>query len=74
MPSLAPTSRKVIPGIKTAALSTGGSAKIDGAYSYGGANAAVATVEQDFGVHIDDYIWIGLLGLEWLVRQRSGYL
>jgi LCP family protein required for cell wall assembly len=44
-------------------LSVGGSAKIDAAYSYGGAGAAIATVEQDFGVHIDDYIWVGLLGL-----------
>ena len=53
-------------------LSTGGSAKIDGAYSYGGANAAVATVEQDFGVHIDDYIWIGLLGLVKLIDAIGG--
>src|SRR5438309_11976733 len=48
-------------------LSTGGSAKIDGAYSYGGPGAAVATVEQDFNVHIDDFIWIGLLGLVKLI-------
>ena len=53
-------------------LSTGGSGKIDGAYSYGGANAAVATVEQDFGVHIDDYIWIGLLGLVKLIDAIGG--
>src|SRR5438477_7861530 len=33
-------------------LSTGGFGKIDGAYSYGGPGAAIATVEQDFGVHI----------------------
>lgn len=44
-------------------LSTGGSGKIDGAYSYGGPGAAIATVENNFGVHIDDYIWIGLVGL-----------
>ena len=43
-------------------LSTGGLAKIDGAYSYGGAGAAIATVEQNFGVHVDYYIWVGLLG------------
>lgn len=53
-------------------LSTGGSGKIDGAYSYGGAGAAVATVEQDFGVHIDDYIWIGLLGLVKLIDAIGG--
>jgi LCP family protein required for cell wall assembly len=44
-------------------LSTGGSGKIDGAYSYGGPGAAIATVANNFGVHIDDYIWIGLVGL-----------
>jgi LCP family protein required for cell wall assembly len=53
-------------------LSTGGTGKIDGAYSYGGAGAAVATVEQDFGVHIDDYIWIGLLGLVKLIDAVGG--
>ncbi len=53
-------------------LSTGGSGKIDGAYSYGGAGAAVATVARDFGVHIDDYIWIGLLGLVKLIDAIGG--
>jgi LCP family protein required for cell wall assembly len=53
-------------------LSTGGSGKIDGAYSYGGPGAAIATVEQDFGVHIDDYIWIGLLGLVKLIDAIGG--
>jgi LCP family protein required for cell wall assembly len=53
-------------------LSTGGSGKIDGAYSYGGAGAAVATVERDFGVHVDDYIWIGLLGLVKLIDAVGG--
>src|SRR5256885_1351198 len=53
-------------------LSTGGSAKIDGAYSYGGPGAAVATVEQDFNVHIDDYIWVGLLGLVKLIDAIGG--
>jgi LCP family protein required for cell wall assembly len=65
---------RVIPSTKTVTmlsiprdlwvpLSTGGSAKIDGAYSYGGPGAAIATVERNFGVHIDEYIWVGLLGL-----------
>ncbi len=53
-------------------LSTGGYGKIDGAYSYGGPGAAVATVEQDFGVHVDDYIWIGLLGLVKLIDAIGG--
>jgi len=50
----------------------GGSGKIDGAYSYGQAGGAVATVQQDFGVHIDDYIWIGLLGLIKLIDAIGG--
>ena len=53
-------------------LSVGGTGKADYAYSYGGAGAAVATVEQDFGVHIDDYIWIGLLGLVKLIDAIGG--
>ena len=53
-------------------LSTGGSGKIDGAYSYGGSSAAVATVQRDFGVHVDDYIWIGLLGLVKLIDAIGG--
>ena len=53
-------------------LSTGGFGKIDGAYSYGGAGAAIATVEQDFGVHVDDYIWVGLLGLIKLIDAIGG--
>lgn len=53
-------------------LSPGGYGKIDGAYSYGGPGAAIATVEQDFGVHVDDYIWIGLLGLVKLIDAIGG--
>jgi LCP family protein required for cell wall assembly len=53
-------------------LSTGGSGKIDGAYSYGSAGAAIATVEQDFGVHVDDYIWVGLLGLIKVIDAIGG--
>jgi anionic cell wall polymer biosynthesis LytR-Cps2A-Psr (LCP) family protein len=62
-----PGSKKVvmlsIPRDLYVPLSTGGTAKIDGAYSYGGAGAAIATVENNFGIHIDAYIWIGLAGL-----------
>jgi LCP family protein required for cell wall assembly len=50
----------------------GGSGKIDGAYSYGGAGGAIATVEQDFGVTVDDYIWVGLLGLIKLIDAIGG--
>ena len=50
-------------------LSTGGSAKIDAAYSYGGAAAAMATVERNFHVHVDEYAWIGLKGLIKLIDQ-----
>jgi LCP family protein required for cell wall assembly len=53
-------------------LSTGGYGKIDGAYSYGAAGAAIATVQQDFGVHIDDYIWVGLLGLIKVIDAIGG--
>jgi LCP family protein required for cell wall assembly len=53
-------------------LSTGGFGKIDGAYSYGSAGAAIATVQQDFGVHIDDYIWVGLLGLIKVIDAIGG--
>jgi LCP family protein required for cell wall assembly len=53
-------------------LSPGGYGKIDGAYSYGGPGAAIATVEQDFGIHVDDYIWVGLLGLIKLIDAIGG--
>jgi LCP family protein required for cell wall assembly len=53
-------------------LSSGGSAKIDAAYLHGGASASVATVEEDFGIHIDHYAWIGLLGLVNLINQVGG--
>jgi LCP family protein required for cell wall assembly len=53
-------------------LSTGGSAKIDAAYAYGGAAAAIATVERNFHVHIDEYAWVGLNGLIKLIDQLGG--
>ena len=53
-------------------LSVGWSSKIDGAYSYGGAGAAIATVQQNFHVHIDDYIWVGLLGLIKVIDALGG--
>jgi LCP family protein required for cell wall assembly len=53
-------------------LSSGGSYKIDGAYSYGGAGEAIATVQQNFGVHINYYIWVGLLGLIRVIDAIGG--
>lgn len=53
-------------------LSTGGVDKIDKAYLHGGVDAAIATVERDFRVHIDHYAWIGLLGLVHLIDQVGG--
>jgi LCP family protein required for cell wall assembly len=53
-------------------LSTGGTAKIDAAYAYGGAAAAIATVEQNFGVRVDDYVWVGLKGLIKLIDALGG--
>jgi LCP family protein required for cell wall assembly len=53
-------------------LYAGGTDKIDKAYSYGGASAAVRTVEADFGIHVDHYAWIGLLGLVKLINSVGG--
>jgi LCP family protein required for cell wall assembly len=71
-----PTTRQVvmesIPRDLWVPLATGGSAKIDAAYAHGGASAAVATVEEDFDIHIDHYAWIGLLGLVNLINEVGG--
>jgi LCP family protein required for cell wall assembly len=71
-----PAARKVtmlsIPRDLWVPLSTGGTGKIDGAYSYGGPGAAIATVENNFGVRIDDYIWIGLVGLINVINAIGG--
>lgn len=53
-------------------LSTGGTDKIDKAYSYGGAAAAISTVQRDFGIHVDDYVWVGLKGLVHLIDYMGG--
>src|ERR1700682_79243 len=53
-------------------LSVGGSAKIDAAYAYGGPAAAIATVERNFHVHIDEYAWVGLKGLIKLIDRLGG--
>lgn len=71
-----PSTKKVvmmsIPRDLWVPLSTGGTGKIDGAYSYGGAGAAIATVENNFGIHVDDYIWIGLAGLVNVIDAIGG--
>ena len=61
-----------IPRDLWAPLASGGSGKMDWAYSYGGARAAIATIEADFGVHINDYIWVGLLGLIRVIDAIGG--
>jgi LCP family protein required for cell wall assembly len=48
------------------------SAKIDTAYEIGGARAAVQTVQDNFKVHVDQYVWIGLKGLVQLIDQAGG--
>jgi LCP family protein required for cell wall assembly len=71
-----PSTRRVtmlsIPRDLWVPLSTGGSAKIDAAYSYGGASAAIATVERNFHVHVDEYAWIGLKGLIKMIDLLGG--
>jgi LCP family protein required for cell wall assembly len=53
-------------------LSIGGSAKIDLAYRNGGAPTAVATVERNFHIQVDDWVWVGLRGLVKLIDYMGG--
>ncbi len=53
-------------------LATGGDERIDTAYAYGGAAAAISTVEQDFHVRVDQYAWIGLTGLIKMIDLVGG--
>ena len=53
-------------------LASDGMAKIDAAYSEGGARDAVATVERNFGVRVDDWVWVGLRGLVNLIDYMGG--
>ena len=46
--------------------------KISWAYQEGGTQAAIAAVEGNFQVHVDDYVWIGLNGLVRLVDKLGG--
>lgn len=49
-----------------------GMGKIDWAYRFEGAQGAVDTVETNFKVQIDDYVWIGLNGLVKLIDKLGG--
>ena len=49
-----------------------GYGKVDQAYELGGAQGAIRTVESDFDVRIDDYAWVGLMGLVKLVDLLGG--
>ena len=49
-----------------------GVGKISTAFQLGGPPAAIAAVESNFEVHIDDYAWIGLNGLVKLIDQLGG--
>jgi LCP family protein required for cell wall assembly len=49
-----------------------GPGKISTAYQLGGAQSAVAAVESNFKVHVDDYVWIGLNGLVHLIDRLGG--
>lgn len=49
-----------------------GQGKIMEAFSIGGAEAAEETVETNFNVKIDNYVWIGLAGLIKLIDMVGG--
>jgi LCP family protein required for cell wall assembly len=53
-------------------ISGHGIGKIDTAYQLGGPDESITTVEQDFHVHVDDYVWIGLKGLIKLIDAMGG--
>ena len=49
-----------------------GMAKIDTAYEHGGPDLAISTVESNFKVKVDDYVWIGLKGLVQMIDRFGG--
>jgi LCP family protein required for cell wall assembly len=49
-----------------------GMGKISWAYRFDGPQGAVAVVESNFKVHVDDYAWIGLNGLVKLIDRLGG--
>jgi LCP family protein required for cell wall assembly len=58
--------------IYTAGGNVAGSQKIDVAYSWGQEQEAIATVENNFNVKVDEYVWIGLKGLINLIDRMGG--
>jgi LCP family protein required for cell wall assembly len=53
-------------------IASGGTAKIDAAYLDGGSADAVQTVENNFDVPVNYWVWIGLGGLVSIVNQLHG--
>jgi len=58
-------------------LSTGGEGKVSTAFGFAGGgtkgiDAEIATVERDFQVQVDHYVWIGLQGLINLIDEVGG--
>lgn len=49
-----------------------GAGKISTAFQLGGPPGAIAAVQANFKVHVDDYAWIGLNGLVKLIDQLGG--
>jgi LCP family protein required for cell wall assembly len=71
-----PTTRQAtllsIPRDLWVAIPGQGMGKISTAYQLGGPQGAIAAVESNFKVHIDDYVWIGLRGLVSLIDKLGG--
>lgn len=53
-------------------LASGSDGKVMEAYSDGGAQDAIQTVEQDFDIQVDQYVWIGLQGLVNVINDLGG--
>jgi LCP family protein required for cell wall assembly len=50
----------------------GGAGKIDEVFAYGGPSASIDTVQRNFQVKIDQYVWIGLKGLIRVIDLMGG--
>ena len=51
---------------------SGGYGKIDQASGFGGIALTRETIEQDFGIHINYYAWVGLSGFENVINTFGG--
>jgi LCP family protein required for cell wall assembly len=67
-----PTVLVSVPRDSYVAIPGHGKNKINAAYGFGGAALIVKTVEQDMGLHIDDYVETGLGGYAGLVDAIGG--